>query len=140
MADAVVIRKTADIEFPGWDPTISHLIAEVELAKEPEWGIRNDALGPRSLSKLRMGVVRVLVTEQQLGPTDEPTLHDLSEALIAVYGTDYGIHSPISISRFTDVSRQAASYREGACCWPATPRTCIIPRADKVSISACRMR
>src|SRR5205085_9024454 len=57
--------------------------------------------------------VRVLVTEQQVGRTDEPTLHDLSEALIAVYGTDYGIHSPTSISRFTDMSRQAASYRKG---------------------------
>src|SRR5207302_10422106 len=38
---------------------------------------------------------------------------DLSEALIAVYGTDYGIHSPTSISRFTDMTRQAASYRKG---------------------------
>jgi hypothetical protein len=40
-------------------------------------------------------------------------LRDLSEAVIAVYGTDYGIHSPTSISRFTDVARQAASYRKG---------------------------
>jgi hypothetical protein len=30
-----------------------------------------------------------------------------------VYGTDYGIHSPTSISRFTDMTRQAASYRKG---------------------------
>jgi 3-(3-hydroxy-phenyl)propionate hydroxylase len=40
-------------------------------------------------------------------------LRDLSEALIAVYGTDYGIHSPSWISRFTDMTRQAAAYREG---------------------------
>jgi len=57
--------------------------------------------------------VRVLLTEQQLGSTGEPTLRDLSEALIAVYGTDYGIHSPTWISRFTDMTRQAASYRKG---------------------------
>ncbi|MFL5602694.1 MAG: FAD-dependent monooxygenase, partial [Gemmatimonadaceae bacterium] len=44
--------------------------------------------------------------------TSEPTLRDLSEALIAVYGTDYGIHSPTFISRFTDATRQAATYRE----------------------------
>jgi 2-polyprenyl-6-methoxyphenol hydroxylase-like FAD-dependent oxidoreductase len=31
-----LIRKAAGIEFPGWDPTTSHLIAEVELAEEPE--------------------------------------------------------------------------------------------------------
>jgi 3-(3-hydroxy-phenyl)propionate hydroxylase len=58
-------------------------------------------------------MVRVLVSEQHVGQTGEPTLRDLSQALIAVYGTDYGIHSPIWISRFTDMTRQAASYREG---------------------------
>ncbi len=59
------------------------------------------------------GPVRVMVTERQVGPTGEPTLRDVREALIAVYGTDYGIHSPTWISRFTDMTRQAASYREG---------------------------
>ena len=108
-----VARKAAGIAFPGWDPTVSHLIAEVELAEEAEWGMRNDALGLRSLSKLDDGgLVRVLVTEQQLGRIGEPTLRDLSEALIAAYGTDYGVHSPVWISRFTDAARQAAAYRE----------------------------
>src|SRR5439155_77575 len=58
------------------------------------------------------GPVRVMVTEEHVGPTTEPTLRDLSEALIAVYGTDYGVHSPTCISRFTDMARQAASYRD----------------------------
>jgi 3-(3-hydroxy-phenyl)propionate hydroxylase len=90
-----LIRKAAGIEFPGWDPTTSSLIAEVEMAEEPEWGMCCDALGLHSLSRLGDGgPVRVMVTEQHLGPTGEPTLRDLSEALIAVYGTDYGIHSP----------------------------------------------
>jgi 2-polyprenyl-6-methoxyphenol hydroxylase-like FAD-dependent oxidoreductase len=109
-----LIRKAAGIEFPGWDPTTSNLIAEVEMAEEPERGIRRDALGVHSLSRLGDGgLVRVLVTEQHVGPTTEPTLRDLSEALIAVYGTDYGIHSPTWISRFTDMTRQAAAYRKG---------------------------
>ena len=56
---------------------------------------------------------RVMVTESSVGATSEPTLRDLSEALIAVYGTDYGIHSPTWISRFTDMTRQAAAYRDG---------------------------
>jgi 2-polyprenyl-6-methoxyphenol hydroxylase-like FAD-dependent oxidoreductase len=108
-----LIRKAAGIEFPGWDPTISNLIAEVEMAEEPEWGIRRDTLGLHSLSRLEDGgPVRVMVTEQHIGPTGEPTLRDLSEALIAVYGTDYGIHSPTWISRFTDTTRQAAAYRD----------------------------
>ena len=109
-----LIRKAAGIEFPGWDPTTSNLIAEVEMAEEPEWGLRRDALGIHGLSRLQDGgPVRVMVTEQHVGRTGEPTLRDLSEALIAVYGTDYGIHSPTWISRFTDMARQAASYRKG---------------------------
>jgi 2-polyprenyl-6-methoxyphenol hydroxylase-like FAD-dependent oxidoreductase len=109
-----LIRKAAGIDFPGWEPTTSNLIAEVEISEEPEWGIRRDAIGIHSLSRLGdEGTIRILVTEQHLGRTDEPTLRDLSEALIAVYGTDYGIHSPTSISRFTDMTRQAASYRNG---------------------------
>ncbi|NOJ46164.1 FAD-dependent monooxygenase [Bradyrhizobium archetypum] len=109
-----LIRKAAGIAFPGWDPTTSHLIAEVEIAEEPKWGIHHDARGIHGLSRLEDGgSVRLMVTEQHLGSTGEPTLHDLSEALIAVFGTDYGIHSPTSISRFTDMTRQAASYRKG---------------------------
>src|SRR5437763_4587447 len=110
-----LIRKAAGIAFPGCDPTTSNLIAEVEMTQEPpEWGIRRDALGIHSLSRLEDGRrVRVLVTEQHVGATTEPTLRDLSEALITVYGTDYGIHSPTSISRFTDMTRQAAAYRKG---------------------------
>jgi 3-(3-hydroxy-phenyl)propionate hydroxylase len=108
-----LIRKAAGIEFSGWDPTISCLIAEVEVAEEPEWGLRRDDKGIHALGKQEDGEpVRVMVTEQHVGQTSEPTLRDLSEALIAVYGNDYGIHSPTSISRFTDMTRQAASYRD----------------------------
>jgi 2-polyprenyl-6-methoxyphenol hydroxylase-like FAD-dependent oxidoreductase len=111
-----VVRKATGIEFPGWDPTTSYLLAEVEIAdtgQVPEWGIRHDAVGVHSLSMSDDGgPVRVLVTEQLVGPSGEAALRDLSEALIAVYGTDYGIHSPSWISRFTDMTRQAAAYRD----------------------------
>ncbi len=113
-----VIRKAVGIAFPGWEPTTSYLIAEAEMAlgtgETPEWGIRHDAVGVHSLSMSEDGgPVRVMVTEPQLGPTGEPTLRDLSQTLIAVYGSDYGIHSPTWISRFTDTARQAAAYRDG---------------------------
>jgi 3-(3-hydroxy-phenyl)propionate hydroxylase len=109
-----VVRKAAGIEFPGWVPSTSNLIAEVEMSGEPEWGLRRDDKGIHGLSRLEDGgPVRVMVTEQRLGRTGEPTLRDLSEALIAVYGTDFGIHSPAWISRFTDMARQAAAYRRG---------------------------
>jgi len=120
-----LVRKAAGIEFPGWDPTMSVLIAEVELATVPELGIRHDALGTHGFGRREyeivdgqivykdVGPVGVMVTERAVGATDEPTLGRLSEALIAVYGTDYGVHSPTFISRFTDMTRQAATYRKG---------------------------
>jgi 2-polyprenyl-6-methoxyphenol hydroxylase-like FAD-dependent oxidoreductase len=109
-----LVRKAAGIEFPGWDPTKSNLIAEVELTAEPPPGVRHDATGVHGLSRMENGsTFRVVVTEQQLGSGGEPTLADLSEALTAVFGTDFGVHDPTWISRFTDMTRQAASYREG---------------------------
>src|SRR4051812_29826386 len=85
-----VIRKAAGIEFPGWDPTRSNLVAEVELTEEPPEGPRHDATGVHGLHRMEDGkTVRVVVTEQQIGRGGEPTLEDLSEALIAVFGTDF---------------------------------------------------
>ena len=120
-----LVRKAAGIEFPGWDATTSALIAQVEMTEEPELGIRREASGMHALGKVDYeirdgevvykegGTVGVMLTEPQVGATAEPTLRDLSEALVAVYGTDYGIHSPTWISRFTDMTRQAATYRAG---------------------------
>jgi len=109
-----LVRKEAGIEFPGWEPSISTLIAEVEMSEEPEFGIRRDDKGVHALGPLDDGArVRVVVREEDLGQTGEPTLRDLSEVLVAVRGTDYGLRSATWISRFTDMTRQAASYREG---------------------------
>ncbi len=120
-----VVRKAAGIEFPGWGPSKSNLIAEAEVSQEPELGIRKDAIGVHGIGRLEYeirdggvvygdgGPVRVMVTERQLGASGEPTLRDLSEAMVSVYGTDFGVHSPTSISRFTDATRQAAAYRAG---------------------------
>ena len=109
-----LVRKKAGIDFPGWDPTRSNLIAEVQLTEEPPPGMRHDARGVHALHRMEDGkTFRVVVTEQQLQPGTDPTLRDLSQSLIAVYGTDFGVHSPIWLSRFTDATRQAATYRAG---------------------------
>src|SRR2546425_1629474 len=100
-----LIRKAAGIEFPGWDPTTSSLIAEVEMTEEPDLGIRRTPTGMHAIGKVEYeikggeviykkgGTVGVMLTEPHVGNTNDPTLRDLSEGLIAVYGTDYGIHS-----------------------------------------------
>jgi 2-polyprenyl-6-methoxyphenol hydroxylase-like FAD-dependent oxidoreductase len=107
-----VIRKKAGIDFPGWDPSVSYLIGEVEMAEEPEWGIRRGEKGIYAVGKLEDGKrARVVLSEQHVVQGGEPTLRDVREALIPVYGTDYGLRSASYISRFTDMARQAASYR-----------------------------
>jgi 3-(3-hydroxy-phenyl)propionate hydroxylase len=118
-----LIRKLAGIDFPGWDATTSYLIAEIETAEEPEWGVRRGENGINAIAKLDDGKrARTVLSEKTLNeksvgqrselPRQEPTLRDVREALIAVYGTDYGLCSAEYISRFTDMTRQAAHYRD----------------------------
>jgi 3-(3-hydroxy-phenyl)propionate hydroxylase len=108
-----VIRKAADIAFVGAEATRSHLIAEARVTDEPPTGLRQDDLGIHGINVMPDGTVGVVVTERALGPATEPTLAELSAALTDVYGTDFGVHEPVWISRFTDAARQAATYRRG---------------------------
>jgi 2-polyprenyl-6-methoxyphenol hydroxylase-like FAD-dependent oxidoreductase len=120
-----VVRKAAGIDFPGWDPSMSSVIAEVEMSEQPELGMRRDEHGMHGLSRVDYeirdgqvvfadsGPVRVMVTEREVGEIGEPTLANLSKALVGLYGTDYGLRSASWISRFTDATRQAAAYRAG---------------------------
>ena len=108
-----LVRKAAGIDFPGFDPTLSNLMAEVEMSEAPALGLRHDALGFHGLSTAESGRVLVVVTEATLDRTGSPTQRDLSDALVAVYGTDFGLQNPAWISRFTDAARQAESYRSG---------------------------
>jgi 2-polyprenyl-6-methoxyphenol hydroxylase-like FAD-dependent oxidoreductase len=119
-----LVRKGAGIEFPGWDPTTSSLLAEAQMTEEPELGVRRTPSGTHALGKVEYevkdgavvykpgGTVGIMLTEAEVG-TGEPTLRDLREGLVAVYGTDYGIHDVTWITRFTDTTRQAAAYRKG---------------------------
>jgi 3-(3-hydroxy-phenyl)propionate hydroxylase len=109
-----VVRKTADIDFAGWDPSVSFMIAEVEMAEEPDIGVRPEGGGIGPVDREQGGgPYGVVLRELRTDHTAEPTLQDLREALVVAYGTDYGVHNPTWISRFTDMTRQAASYRRG---------------------------
>jgi 3-(3-hydroxy-phenyl)propionate hydroxylase len=108
------VRKAAGIEFPGTEASRSNLIAEVEVGEEPPPGMRQDESGVHGLQPLADGrTYRVVTTERQLRTGADPSLADLSDALRAVFGSDFGVHSPRWISRFTDATRQAATYRVG---------------------------
>ena len=104
-----VVRKAAGIEFAGWDATTCWIHAEVEMAEQPEFGLR----GGGGIGPAEAGRVGVTLIEPDVNRTDEPTLEDLRAALIRVDGTDHGVHSPRFISRFTDMTRQAVAYRSG---------------------------
>jgi 3-(3-hydroxy-phenyl)propionate hydroxylase len=120
-----LVRKTAGIEFPGWDATASNILAEAEMSEEPPLGVHRTMLGTYAFGREKYeirdgkvifaneGPIGILVPEKNVGAATEPTLRDLREALVATCGTDYGIHNLTWISRFTDMSRQAAAYRKG---------------------------
>jgi 2-polyprenyl-6-methoxyphenol hydroxylase-like FAD-dependent oxidoreductase len=109
-----LVRKAAGIDFVGSEPSTSWMIAEVEMDEEPEIGIRPEGGGIGPVNRAEGGgPFRVVLIERQLEHTGDPTLQELSEALVSAYGTDFGVHSPTWISRFTDMTRQAVSYRQG---------------------------
>jgi 3-(3-hydroxy-phenyl)propionate hydroxylase len=109
-----VVRKAAGIDFVGLDPTTSWMIAEVEMDEEPAFGFRHDSVGTHAIGRRQEGErIGVVLTERDVEHTGEPSMDELREALVGAYGTDYGVHSQTWISRFTDMSRQAASYRHG---------------------------
>ncbi|MGQ0743933.1 MAG: FAD-dependent monooxygenase [Acidimicrobiales bacterium] len=108
-----LVRKAAGIDFPGLDPSTSWMIAEVEMEGEPEIGMRRGGgIGPAPRGEGGRSY-RVVLRERHVEHAGEPTLADLSEALVAEYGTDYGLGNASWISRFTDMARQAATYRHG---------------------------
>jgi 3-(3-hydroxy-phenyl)propionate hydroxylase len=108
-----LVRKLADIDFPGWGPSVSSIIAEVDMQGAPEFGFRNDALGVNAMRPLEGGRVGVVVRDQNLDRESDLTLEDLRQAIIAVWGSDFRLASADMISRFTDATRQAANYRAG---------------------------
>jgi 2-polyprenyl-6-methoxyphenol hydroxylase-like FAD-dependent oxidoreductase len=108
------VRKTAGIDFRGIEATASWIRAEVDMDETPVVGVRPEGGGIGPIDRERGGnPYGVVLKDGKVEPAAEPTLADLREALVAAYGTDFGAHDPSSITRFTDMTRQASSYRKG---------------------------
>lgn len=104
-----MVRKVAGIDFPGLDASISYIIAEVKMDREPTFGIHPHGGGiSRSPDGKSVGVV---VAEKEVKHGDKPSIDDLREALHFAYETDFGLKSINWTSRFSDTTRQAATYR-----------------------------
>ena len=83
------------------------------MDSQPQLGLHRDARGLHGLSRTEDGGrIRVMVPDPRDGEPGEPTLADLSQAITAVYGTDFGLRAATWISAFTDAARQAQSYRD----------------------------
>ncbi len=107
------IRKLAGIGFPGWDASTSWIIAEVRMTEPPVLGFHEDASGRHAMSLMEDGeTVGVVLAGRDPRAAGEPTLDELAAGLKAIYGTDFGVHSPTWLSRFSDAVRQADRYRK----------------------------
>jgi 2-polyprenyl-6-methoxyphenol hydroxylase-like FAD-dependent oxidoreductase len=111
------VRKLAGIAFPGTSATMTALLGDVELPDLPEDYIfmRRCPDGHFSVIALEPGWRRVVTYDyKHVADPDEPaTFEQLRESLVRLAGTDWGMHSPRWISRFTDAARQASRYRMG---------------------------
>ena len=89
-----LIRKDAGIDFPGLDASTSWIIAEVEMNEEPEIGLRPEGGGIGPVDRVGGGgPYGVVLRERKVEHTGVPSMDELREALVAVYGTDYGLRS-----------------------------------------------
>ena len=108
------VRRAAGIDFVGLEASTSWMIAEVELDGEPELGFRHDRIGTHALGPSGdEGRYRVVLTEREIDHQGAPDVEELRRALVGVYGSDLGLRRATWISRFTDMARQAETYRRG---------------------------
>ena len=111
------VRKLLGVGFPGTDPTIVNLLADVELDEPPHRPVRLERheAGLITVLQLQPGWYRIVTTERErrAGPSDPVTFEELRASAQRIAGTDFGMHSPRWLSYFTDAVRQAESYRVG---------------------------
>src|SRR5437773_7728260 len=90
-----LIRKTAGIDFPGWDATTSNILAEVEMTQKPPYGVHRSPAGMYAFGReeyeikggkiiyKEAGPIGVMVSEPNPHSTTKPTLRHLKQPRIA---------------------------------------------------------
>lgn len=112
------VRKLLGVEFPGEPARNAWLLGEVQVGVLAEQVAAVVAAIRKTYRAFGVGPLgngyRVVVPAAAV--TDErtpPTLEDVRQRLRTVAGTDFGVHSPAWLSRFTDATRLAERYRVG---------------------------
>ncbi|MET4098550.1 2-polyprenyl-6-methoxyphenol hydroxylase-like FAD-dependent oxidoreductase [Agrococcus sp. UYP10] len=115
-----LVRRLAGIDFPGEPASTEWILGEVEATTPAEEVARVSeavrktqlgfGIGPTGDGIFRVVVPAAAVAEDRSVP---PTLDELRTQLRAFAGTDFGVHSPRSLTRFGDATRLADRYRAG---------------------------
>jgi 2-polyprenyl-6-methoxyphenol hydroxylase-like FAD-dependent oxidoreductase len=115
-----LVRRLLDVGFPGEPAQTEWLLAEMEVTTPPDElaAVVNEVrkthqgfgVGPAGNGLHRGVVPAATVAEDRTTP---PTLEEFQTQLRAYAGTDFGVHSVRSLSRFTDATRLADRYRTG---------------------------
>lgn len=115
-----LVRRVLGIDFAGEPAATEWLLGEVEVTmpadevaavgEEVRKTHRGFGIGPAEGGLYRAVVPAATVAEDRTVP---PTLDEFRMQLRAYAGTDFGAHSPRSLSRFTDATRLAEHYRVG---------------------------
>jgi len=112
------VRQAAGIEFPGVDATIWSWLGDVVLDRPPARGAAN-ITGPTGgimIVPMPGGIHRIVGGTPQSKQPEWPgelSLDELRETVQLIAGTDYGMRDPVWLSRFSNATRQAATYRSG---------------------------
>ena len=115
-----LVRRLLGIDFPGEPAKTEWLLGEVEVTAPPEEVAevsdevrkthKGFGIGPAGDGLYRAVVPAATVAEDR---SVAPTLEEFRTQLRAYSGTDFGVHSARSLSRFTDATRLAERYRVG---------------------------
>ena len=115
-----LVRRLLGIGFPGEPAKTEWLLGEVEVTTPPDelaevaGEVRKThkgfGIGPTANGLYRAVMPAATVAEDRSVP---PTLEEFRTQLRAYAGTDFGAHSPRSLSRFSDATRLAERYRVG---------------------------
>lgn len=115
-----LVRKALGIGFPGESAKAEWLLGELEVTTPPDElaaivdEVREThkgfGIGPAGDGLYRAVVPAATVDEDRTIP---PTPDEFRAQLRAYAGTDFGAHSPRSLSRFNDATRLAEQYRVG---------------------------
>ena len=110
------VRKLAEIDFPGTESDVTGWLADVILITPPAGPviIRNSH-GSCLCQELGDGqhhrFAGLDFATQHLAPSETPTLQMIRSWVSSAFGTDFGLHSPLWISRFGNATRLASSFR-----------------------------